>query len=88
MDGKWGKFGALALLFGLVVGCRTMPPDVKPPETQEALTEPPAEARYNAPGMPKQAFNRDDPTKRYRDLSNNAIMPAGGSFGGPGGTMR
>lgn len=88
MDGKTGKLGAVALLFALVMGCRTIPPDVKPPETPETLTSPPAEARYNAPGMPKQAFNRDDPSKRYRDLSNNAIMPAGGSFGGPAGMMR
>jgi hypothetical protein len=39
--------------------------------------------------MPKEAFNRDDPKKRWDDLlKDNAVMPAGrGSFGGPSSGM-
>jgi len=87
MDGKWGRIGALASLLGLLVGCRTVPPNVKPDEAPEVLTKPPMEARYNSSGMPKEAFKRDDPSQRYRDLLNdNPVMPARGSFGGPVGS--
>ena len=89
MDGKWGKCGILALMLGIIVGCRTPQPDLKPVETPETLNKPPQEARYNSPGMPKEAFNRDDPKKRWDDLlKDNAVMPAGrGSFGGPSSGM-
>ncbi len=92
MDGKWGKCGLSALLLGLVFGCRTTPPNVKPVDQSEVLNSPPQEARFNQPGMPKEAFNRDDPTKRWKDLmsDNNNVTPAKASFGGPspGGMMR
>jgi hypothetical protein len=86
MDGKRGALGAmmLALLLG-TLGCRTPQPVVKPPTGPEVLNKPPVDARYNSPGMPKEAFNRDDPSKRYRELNENQVMPARGSFGGPGG---
>ncbi|GEM_PF-5023734 len=89
MDGKWGKCGFLALLLGIIVGCRTTQPNLKPVETPETLNKPPQEARFNSPGMPKEAFDREDPSKRWRDsLNDNAVMPASrGSFGGPGGGM-
>lgn len=89
MDGKWGKCGVLGLLLGIVVGCRTPQPNLKPVETPETLNTPPQEARFNSPGMPKEAFNRDDTSKRWRDLtSDNAVMPAGrSSFGGPSSGM-
>lgn len=84
MDGIWGKVGSLLSVgLFLLVGCRTMPPKVKPPEGPEVLNPPPMEARYNAPNLPKQAFNRDDPSKRYREMDQNQVMPARGSFGGP-----
>ena len=88
MDGKWAKCGVLALMLGVVVGCRTAHPNLKPIETPETLNTPPQEARFNNPGMPKEAFNRDE-SKRWRDLNvDNAVMPArGGSFGGPSGGM-
>jgi hypothetical protein len=86
MDGKWRRIGALGLLLGIVVGCRTVPPNVKPDDGPEVLNKPPMEARYNAPTLPKEAFNREDPSKRYRELSDNPIMPTrGGNFGGPAG---
>jgi hypothetical protein len=92
MDGKWGTCAALALLLGTVVGCRTPQPNLKPVETPEVLNPPPQEARFNSPSMPKQAFQRDDASKRWRDtmLPDNAVMPARGSFGGPSsaGMMR
>jgi hypothetical protein len=92
MDGKWGTCGVLALLLGTIVGCRTPQPNLKPVETPEVLNKPPQEARFSSPTMPKEAFQRDDPAKRYRDslLNENAVMPARGSFGGPsgGGMMR
>jgi len=87
MDGKWGKLGASALLLAMVFGCRTVPPDVKPAESPEVLNRPPLEARYNSSAMPREAFNREDPSKRYRDLNDSQIMPARGSFGGPSGSM-
>ena len=87
MDGKWGKCGVLAVLFGVIIGCRTPQPDLKPVEQPETLNKPPQEARFNNPGMPKEAFQRDDPNKRWKDLlSDNAVMPASRStFGGPSG---
>jgi hypothetical protein len=87
MDGKWGKIGSLAVLLGLLAGCRNLPPNVKPEESAEVLNPPPLESRYNASSMPKEAFYRDDPSKRYRELGESAIMPtkAGGNFGGPAG---
>ena len=88
MDGNWGKFGSLALMVGLLVGCRTPPPNVKPVDTPEVLNKPPQEARFDSPGMPKQAFDREDPMKRWRDMLNdnsNNVTPAKASFGGPGG---
>lgn len=87
MDGKWGKLGMLALLLGILAGCRTPPPVVKPEKTPEVLNPPPQEARFDNPGMPKQAFERDDPMKRWRDrLNENAdVTPARATFGGPGG---
>jgi hypothetical protein len=88
MDGKWGNLAALALMLGILAGCRTPQPDLKPLEQPEVLNRPPQEARFNNPGMPREAFNRDDPTKRWKDLSvDNAVMPAKASFGGPGSGM-
>ena len=91
MDGKWGRRGVLAVLLGVVVGCRTPPPVVKPEEQPEVLNKPPQEARFSSPWYPKEAFNRDDPSKRWKEslMDTNAVMPARGSFGGPsGGAMR
>ena len=88
MDGKWGNRGFLALLFGIIVGCRTPQPNLKPVDQPETLNKPPQEARFNNPGMPKEAFERDDASKRWKEMmiNDNAVMPAGrGSFGGPGG---
>jgi hypothetical protein len=88
MDGKWGKLAAAAVFLGVIVGCRTAPPIVKPDTEPEVLNRPPQEARFNNPGMAKQCFNRDDPTKRWRDLTmDNAVMPARASFGGPSAGM-
>ena len=64
MDGKWEKLGILGLLLGIIVGCRTPQPNVKPVETPETLNVPPQESRFNSPGLPKEAFNRDDGSKR------------------------
>ena len=84
MDGKWRKRGALAFMAAILVGCRTPQPDLKPAKQPEVLHSPPQEARFNDPSMPKEAFNRDNPNKRWRDLTaDNAVMPAKGSFGGP-----
>lgn len=89
MDGKWGTCGVLALVLGTIVGCRTPQPNLKPVDQPEVLNKPPQEARFNSPSMPKEAFNRDDPSKRWRDLmlKDNAVMPARGSFGGPSAGM-
>jgi hypothetical protein len=88
MDGKWGKLAGVALLLGVIVGCRTAPPIVKPEDQPEVLNRPPQEARFNNPGMAKECFNRDDPTKRWKDLTmDNAVMPAKASFGGPSSGM-
>jgi len=90
MDGKWGTCGVLALLLGTIVGCRTPQPNVKPVDQPEVLNKPPQEARFNSPSMPKEAFNRDDPSKRWKDslMNENAIMPTrGGNFGGPSSGM-
>jgi hypothetical protein len=88
MDGNWGKLGVLGLLLGVMVGCRTTQPNVKPVDGPEVLHAPPQEARFNSPSMPKEAFNRDDPAKRLRELTgDSAVMPARGSFGGPSSGM-
>ncbi|MCI0680750.1 MAG: hypothetical protein L0Y71_01485 [Gemmataceae bacterium] len=89
MDGKWGMCGVAALLLGTILGCRTPAPDLKPVETPEVLNKPPQEARFSNPAYPKEAFHRDDPAKRWKDmlLNDTAVMPARGSFGGPSGGM-
>jgi hypothetical protein len=85
MDGKWGKIAILGLFLAFSVGCRTSRPNLEPPKQPEALTSPPAEARYNAPGFPKEVMRRDDPTRLFRQSNENQIMPARfGTTGGPG----
>lgn len=87
MDGKWRHMAVGALLLGIIVGCRTPQPVVKPEDQPEVLQKPPQEARFDNPGLPKEAFSRDDPNKRWKDLlnDNNGVSPARASFGGPSG---
>lgn len=88
MHGKWGKFCVAALLLGVMVGCRTTPPNVKPVAQPEVLYSPPQEGRFNNPTMPKEVLNRDDSSRRVKELMNDsAVMPARGSFGGPSSGM-
>jgi hypothetical protein len=83
---NWGScivlFGCLALL-----GCRTTPPNLKPPKAPEVLTPPASEARYDSPDYPKQAFSQpDDPGKRM--IMDGKNQPGGGGMGGMGGMGR
>ena len=90
MDGKWGTCGVLAIFLGTIIGCRTPAPNVKPAEQPEVLNKPPQEARFNSPSMPKEAFHRDDPAKRWKEsqIGDNAVMPARGMSGPGAGMMR
>jgi len=65
------------------LGCRTMPPELKPPPEAEVLNVPPQEARFETSIYPREAFAnaRYDPTKK----SDNAVMPAKGMGMGPPG---
>jgi hypothetical protein len=68
-------------MLALAGGCRTLPPDVKPPKQPEVLNVPPAEARYDTSVYPKEAFATPDLFKKKDD---NQIMPARGpGMGGP-----
>jgi hypothetical protein len=73
-----------SILLALTVGCRTAPPELKPPKQPDELNVPPAEARYNYPNWPKEALARDDFAKKK---DTNGILPTKGGFGpsGPGG---
>src|SRR5690348_4973181 len=81
MRSMW--FGVMGLtgILALAAGCRTMPPEVKPPKQPEVLCAPPFEPRYNNSIYPKEAFAAPDPMKRKED---NAVMPARmNGMGGP-----
>ncbi|MCI0641966.1 MAG: hypothetical protein L0Y72_27470 [Gemmataceae bacterium] len=79
----------LAMLLA-VMGCRTPQPELKPVETAEIFTVPPAEPRYNASTYPKEAFNNRDPLKKLNLNPESAVMPARGPgmMPGPGGGYR
>ena len=78
----WVHFGAVCVLLGLLIGCKSSTPELKPPTQPEEFNAPPAEARFNSPNYPKEALARDDVTKKLRDSG----MPKGG-FGPGGGAM-
>ena len=67
----------LAAIVLFAMGCRTMPPDLKPPKQGEVLRAPPlADARYDTPSMPKEAFNDRELARKTPD--NTAILPTRG----------
>jgi hypothetical protein len=78
----WCKtpLACLALLFVLVLGCRTPQPNLKPPKEKETLNVPPDTAHYNDPAWPEKVVARDDTQKP----KNNDPMGAMGAKG-PGG---
>jgi hypothetical protein len=81
MRSTWFGVCGLVGLMALAAGCRTMPPEVKPPKQPEVLSVPPSEPRYNTSVYPKEAFNSSDPFKRKED---NSVMPARmNGMGGP-----
>jgi hypothetical protein len=76
----WACVGWLTALLALTaLGCRTQPPNTKPPPSPEVLTSPPQEARFNTSVYPKQAFQENDILKK-KILEGEAspIMPARG----------
>ena len=92
MRAAWICNAAAGLMLCVLVGCRTQPPNLKPPDGREELTPPPAEARFNYPSYPKEAFNNRDPLKKLSP--SQEIMQTKGPSGpgapgfGPGGQMR
>ena len=88
MSMRWLWLASLGLLAALGVGCRTTQPDLKPPKQPEVFNAPPTNFSNN---YPKQAFNNDDPAKRFGldPAGPGGVMPAKGmspsaNFGGPG----
>jgi hypothetical protein len=74
----------IAAFFGVMLlglGCRHTPPNLKPPDTKEALNAPPNERRYDVPNYPKEAFLDRDAIKKIDD---GPIQPVRGP-GMPGG---
>jgi hypothetical protein len=78
MRSMWVAVFGLGIMIAVTAGCRTVPPELKPPKQPEVLSEPPAEARYNTSIYPKEAFNTPDLFKKKDD---NGIMPARGGSG-------
>jgi hypothetical protein len=68
------------LLVTVLLGCRTLNPDLKPPKQPEVLASPPAEARYDSPLMPREAY-----ANTYNPLQKSAPaqpgMPGRGGMG-------
>jgi len=76
------------LIIGLLAGCRTPQPVLKPPPQPEILTKPPAEARFQSSQFPDVAFR--DMNSQFRkplDSGGSGIIPARGNMGSPGSMM-
>jgi hypothetical protein len=68
-------YSVVAGIACLVLGCRTMPPELEPPKQPERLSPPPSETRYDTSTYPKEAFNNRDLFRR-RDLEpDQKILP-------------
>jgi hypothetical protein len=90
MTAKWGSCAILVICFGIMFGCRTPQPNLKPEKVPEQLVSPPDDSRFGSPTYPDQAFDKPaDPAKALMDAKNAAGgMPSRGSMaggGGPGG---
>ena len=84
---KWGSCALLVVCLALSVGCRTPQPVLKPDKVPEKLVSPPQEARYNSPGYPDQAIEKQvDPAKALMEARNspgaNTRQISGGAPGG------
>jgi hypothetical protein len=88
MTAKWGSCLFLAVFVALTAGCRTPQPNLKPDKVPETLVAPPDDAKYDTPGMPKQAFDAPtDPTKQAMDpktMGSGRGATSGGMGGLPG----
>ena len=76
----WG-----VLFVGLLAGCRTPQPVLKPSPQPEVLAKPPSEARFQSSQYPEVAFR--DMNSQFRkplDGGGGGIMPARGSMAAPG----
>src|SRR5438093_1550948 len=80
MRSTWVGGCGLGMILALAAGCRTMPPELKPPKQPEVLAVPPSEARYNTSIYPKEAFATPD---LFKQKEANPIMPTRG-MGGQG----
>ncbi len=78
MQATWVKITSMGVLL-LALGCRTPPPNLKPPPTKEVLATPPSEKRFNSSDYPKEAFNDRDPLKNLND-NGGPIVPTGGKL--------
>ena len=84
MSAKWGWLGILGVLLMVGAGCQTSRPDLKPPQQPELFTPPPASITSN-PAYPKQAFNNDEPFRRFGGNGpGNGVIPARGGPMAPG----
>ncbi len=76
----------LGCLLLLLLGCRHLPPDLRPPKQAESLTEPPvADARYQYPVYPKEAYkDREREWARRGTPLDSDVMPTKGGMMGAG----
>lgn len=85
MAAKWGCCVMLMICLGILAGCRTSRPNLKPDTTKEQFVSPPMDARYETSTYPKQAYDTpSDPGKRLFEDKNGMVMPARGGAGMPG----
>jgi hypothetical protein len=80
MTAKWGSCIALAICLAILAGCRTPEPKLKPEKAAEVLNDPPQEARFDSPGYPKQAYDKQiDPIKNAFDAKTTpGVAPTRG----------
>ena len=78
MVGSWARrWAGVGLLLTLAIGCKSPPPNLKPPIGPDELNKPPMVSRYDNPEWPKEVLVDANPkTKTNKD------DPA---FKGPGG---
>ena len=91
MRKTWLQVVAMGMML-VALGCRTPKPVLKPAPVEEALNIPPSEKRYDTSVYPKEAFNKNDPTRRLEDQTITPVKGPGpttpGMMPGSGPGMR
>jgi hypothetical protein len=82
MTAKWVSCTFLGVCLAVLGGCRTTEPNLKPEKVKEQLVEPPQEARFDSPGYPKQAYDKQvDPIRNAFDAKTApGVTPTRGTM--------